>query len=117
LASLMLGDVDTSTGRVKVFGKGSKERYTYVSSATALSIHNYVDNVRPEPMSEDRLFLTVDGCPLSAKRVQKILEVIGHKARLPIRLSAHNLRHTYATLCLKNGNNVEYVRITLGHSD
>ena len=37
-------------------------------------------------------------------------------------MSYHNilprpLRHTYATLCLKNGNNVEYVRITLGHSD
>ena len=27
LSSLMVGDVDTSSGRVKVFGKGSKERY------------------------------------------------------------------------------------------
>ena len=79
LTSLMLGDVDTSTGRVKVFGKGSKERYTYISSATALSIYDYTHNVRCEPKSEDRLFLTVDGHPLTAKRVQKILEVIGNK--------------------------------------
>jgi site-specific recombinase XerD len=27
------------------------------------------------------------------------------------------LRHTYATLSLKNGNNLEYVRITLGHTN
>jgi site-specific recombinase XerD len=26
-------------------------------------------------------------------------------------------RGTYATLCLRNGNNLEYVRITLGHTD
>ncbi len=117
LSSLMVGDLDTGTGRVKVFGKGSKERYTYISSAAALSIHNYIHNVRPEPESEDWLFLTVAGYPLTARRVQKVLEVIGHKAGLRIRLSAHKLRHTYATLCLKNGNNLEYVRITLGHSD
>ena len=113
----MVGDVDTGSGRIKVFGKGSKERYTYISSATALSIHNYVHNVRPEPESNDRLFLRVDGYPLTDKRVQKVLEVIGRKAGLPVRLSAHKLRHTYATLCLKNGNNLEYVRITLGHFD
>jgi integrase/recombinase XerD len=29
----------------------------------------------------------------------------------------HTLRHTYATLCLRDGNNLEYVRITLGHTN
>jgi integrase/recombinase XerD len=113
----MANDIDTTIGRVKVFGKGSKERYTYICPATALSIYHYIQNIRPEPRSEDRLFLTVDGYPLTTIRLQKLLEVIGRKAGLKNRLSAHKLRHTYATLCLKNGNNLEYVRITLGHSD
>ena len=82
-----------------------------------MNIHHYIHNVRPQPKSEDRLFLTVNGYPLTTTRVQKLLEVIGRKAGLKTRLSAHKLRHTYATLCLKNGNNLEYVRITLGHSD
>jgi len=117
LTGLTVGDIDISTGRVKVFGKGGKERFTYISSATSLSIYDYLHVNRPQPKSEDRLFLSVDGRPLAAKRLQKILEVIGYKAGLQIRLSSHKLRHTYATLCLKNGNNLEYVRITLGHSD
>jgi site-specific recombinase XerD len=49
--------------------------------------------------------------------VQSILYLIGRHAGLKTRLSAHRLRHTYATLCLRNGNNLEYVRITLGHRD
>ncbi len=117
LSTLMVDDVDTAIGRLKVFGKGSKERYAYICPATALSIYNYLHKVRPEPRTEDRLFLTVDGYPLTAIRLQKLLEVIGRKAGLKARLSAHKLRHTYATLCLRNGNNLEYVRITLGHSD
>lgn len=32
-------------------------------------------------------------------------------------MSAHKLRHTYATLSLKNGGNLEYIRRTLGHND
>ncbi len=117
LSNLMVDDVDTTIGRLKVFGKGSKERYTYICPVTALSIYNYLHKVRPDPRTEDRLFLTVDGYPLTAVRLQKLLEVIGRKAGLKTRLSAHKLRHTYATLCLRNGNNLEYVRITLGHSD
>jgi len=110
LTTLLAPDVDLASGRIKVFGKGSKERYAYISPGTALTIHHYLYSVRPEP-------LAVDGYPLASTRVQKILEVIGRQAGLKARLSAHRLRHTYATLCLKNGNNLEYIRITLGHSD
>ncbi len=117
LTTLMVPDIDLPSGRIKVFGKGSKERYAYISPGTALTIHHYLYNVRPQPRTEDCLFLAVDGYPLASQRVQKILEVIGRQAGLKARLSAHRLRHTYATLCLKNGNNLEYIRITLGHSD
>jgi len=42
---------------------------------------------------------------------------VGRKAGIAPRLSAHKLRRTYATLALKYGSNLEYVKITLGHSD
>jgi integrase/recombinase XerD len=113
----MIQDVDLGSGRIRVFGKGSKERYAYMSPGTALAIHGYLHKTRPDPRTEDRLFLTVDGYPLTRSRVQAILQYIGRRVGLKQRLSAHRLRHTYATLCLKNGNNLEYVRITLGHSD
>ena len=117
LTNLLVEDVDLATGRIRVFGKGSKERYAYVSAATALTLHNYIHQTRPQPQAEERLFLTRDGYPVVPGRVQSILQIIGQQAGLKTRLSAHRLRHTYATLCLKNGNNLEYVRITLGHTD
>ena len=117
LTTLLVPDIDLGSGRIRVYGKGSKERYTYISPGTALTVHNYLHSFRPEPRGEDRLFLRVDGYPLAPERVQAILQLIGRRAGLKTRLSAHRLRHTYATLCLRNGNNLEYVRITLGHAD
>lgn len=63
------------------------------------------------------MFLTEDGRPLTASRIQKILERIGKKAGIKRRLSPHKLRHSYATVSLKNGANLDYVRRTLGHTD
>ncbi len=117
LVSLKVGDFDFAGGRMKVLGKGSKERFAYFSPATGASLHTYLKENRPHPSEGDYLFLTKDGRHLNAKRIQAILQHIGSKAGISERLSAHKLRHTYATLALKYGGNLEYVRITLGHSD
>ena len=117
LTGLNIADVELGSGRIRVFGKGSRERNAYISSSTAHCVRDYIRNYRPEPVAEDRLLLRVDGFPLCAGRIQHILQVLGRKAGIGKRLSPHNLRHTYATMCLKNGNNLEYLRIALGHTD
>ncbi|MFC1955192.1 tyrosine-type recombinase/integrase [Chloroflexota bacterium] len=114
-----LGDsyADTTAGTVRVFReKTQKERYAYFSPPTGAAIEAY-RFIRPEPVSERLLFLTEDGRPLSARRIQKILERVGEKAHLGQRLSPHKLRHSFATWSLKYGSNLEYIRIILGHSD
>jgi site-specific recombinase XerD len=116
LTGLMVEDLDLNQGTVKVMGKGSKERYSYFSPKTAVVINEYLDK-RPLPRGDNYLFLTADGDQLSSDGVQSILRRIGEAANLTVRLTPHNLRHTYATLCLKNGSNLEYIRITLGHTD
>lgn len=58
-----------------------------------------------------------DGYPLRSQHIKKILQRIGKKAGISQRLSPHKLRHTYATLAHKYGNNLEYVKMTLGHND
>ena len=109
--------VDTLNGTLQVFReKTHKERVVYFSPQTAAAIETYRFN-RPDPMAEPRLFLTHDGYPLTGKRIQKILERVGKQARLSQRLSPHKLRHTFATMSLKHGSNLEYIRIMLGHSD
>jgi site-specific recombinase XerD len=116
LAGLRVDDVDLSHGSVRVLGKGGKERYSYFSPMTALSLRDYLDRCRPEPRGDDYLFLTSTGLPLDKQGIQTSLERLGRAAGLTMRLSPHKLRHTYATLSLRNGNNLEYVRLTLGHT-
>ncbi len=109
--------VDTLNGTLRVFReKTRKERVAYFSPQTAAAIETYRFS-RPDPMAEPRLFLTHDGYPLTGTRIQKILERVGKQARLSQRLSPHKLRHTFATMSLKHGSNLEYIRIMLGHSD
>ncbi len=109
--------VDTINGILRVFReKTQKERVAYFSPQTAAAIETYRFS-RPEPMAEPRLFLTHGGYPLTGSRIQKILERVGKQAGLNQRFSAHKLRHTFATMSLKHGSNLEYIRIMLGHSD
>ncbi len=117
LSLLKVPEVDLINNRIKVLGKGGKERFAYFSQITRDSLSSYLKEFRPQPQGEDYFFLTKNGHRLTSKRIQDILEDVGRKAGLSTRLSAHRLRRTYATLSLKYGSNLEYVRITLGHSD
>ncbi|MFC1995582.1 tyrosine-type recombinase/integrase [Chloroflexota bacterium] len=117
IADLTDSRVDTLNGSLRVFReKTGKERVAYFSSQTAAAIETYRFS-RPDSLAEPRLFLTRDGYPLIGPRIQKILERVGKQSGLKQRLSSHKLRHTFATMSLKYGSNLEYIRIVLGHSD
>jgi site-specific recombinase XerD len=117
LANLNMEDVDEKDGVIRVIGKGDKQRNVFISDKTIATLNAYAIFARPEPVKEDRVFLTESGYPLTSRRIQKILDNIGKKAGIKQRLSPHKLRHSYATLSLKHGANLEYVRRTMGHSD
>ena len=117
IIALKTSDLNLTEGNAHVFReKTARERYVYFSPPTALNIERYLLQ-RPEHWQDDHLFLTRDGQPLQPHRVQEILVRVGRKAGLTQRLSPHKLRHTFATLSLKYGSNLEYIRIQLGHSD
>lgn len=117
LVGLTMGDIHIAGGSLRVTGKGDKQRDGYFSPQTALTLDSYVRFHRPASGTDDRLFLSFDGHPLTNSRVQKILERIGRKAGIGPRLSPHKLRHTYATFSLRNGCNLEYLRRLMGHSN
>lgn len=117
LANLRFDDADLKNDVVSVIGKGDKQRHVFISTDTAIWLTIYTCEERPDSQLSNQFFLTNDGYTLTASRIQKILEIIGRKARLKQRLSPHRLRHTYATLSLKNGVNLEFLRRSLGHTD
>ncbi len=117
LSALTVDDIDLAQGSVRVLGKGGKERYSYFSPMTGLSLRDYMDKCRPRPVDGDFLFLTSSGVRFNKRSIKSSLFRLGRAAGLSTRLSPHTLRHTYATLSLRNGNNLEYVRLTLGHTN
>ncbi|MDE7213148.1 MAG: site-specific integrase, partial [Anaeroplasmataceae bacterium] len=61
------------------------------------------------------LFTSKGNCALSPSTLDSIFERM--KKRLNIKmLSPHLLRHTFATYVLRNGGNLEEVRLLLGHA-
>lgn len=117
LAGIKIGDIDIEKGSVRVMGKGGKERFVYFSPLVAESIKAYVTEYRGNAAVNDALFVTSTGSSLTKRGIQTMLYRLGEKAGLKERLSPHKLRHTFATLSLKNGGNLEYIRKILGHTD
>lgn len=117
LGTLKIGDVDTQSGTLKVRGKGNKERFAYFSVDAVKHVDRYMRQFRHGAGKGDFLFLTKDGQPLQARGIQSLLLRLGEKAGLEERLTPHKLRHSFATLSLKYGGNLEYIRKILGHTD
>jgi len=117
LTSLSLANLDLTNRRLKVCGKGNKERLAYFSDLTAESITDYLKGTSTHHQPGSKVFLDNNGLPLTNRQIQVMLAKAGKQAGLIRRLAPHKLRHTYASMALRNGGNLEYLRITLGHTD
>ena len=62
------------------------------------------------------VFVSEAGTPLDGSNVRKAMTRILKKAKLPLHLTPHCLRHTYASLMLQQGEPVAYVQRQLGHA-
>jgi site-specific recombinase XerD len=82
LANLRFDDADLKNDVVSVIGKGDKQRHVFISTDTAIWLTIYTCEERPDSQLSNQFFLTNDGYTLTASRIQKILEIIGRKARL-----------------------------------
>ncbi|MBP3857628.1 MAG: tyrosine-type recombinase/integrase [Ruminiclostridium sp.] len=105
-----------SVSRIKVLGKGSKERIIYLNPACVSAYENYI-KVRPETR-EKALFISKRLTRISNRRVEQIID---EKLKLSglsgMGFSVHKLRHTAATLMYQNGVDVRALKEVLGHEN
>lgn len=120
LIGINVSDVDFFENRMRVLGKGRKERMVYLNNACVDSINKYlaVRNENPKAKSEPALFISNRGTRISKRRVQQIVEESLKLAGLDGKgLSTHKLRHTAATLMYQYGDaDVLTLKELLGHS-
>lgn len=123
LVSLDRQQVDIERREFGVIGKGRRPRVVFLSDQAAHWLEKYLATRRDgwEPMfirySGKKPHRMSDGgeMRLSTRGVQRILEQYCKKARLPIRISPHGLRHSFATDLLSNGAGLRDVQEMLGH--
>jgi site-specific recombinase XerD len=113
LASLNVADVDVYTESVRVLGKGRKERVCPVGAPALEAVSRYrsAANVQTGP-----LFINKTRTRISPRSIWLILKRYLRHTSIPISLSPHKLRHSFATHLLDGGADLRSVQALLGHA-
>ena len=110
---------DVYEDRIRVIGKGNKERFVYFGSACHRAIESYMEERNKLVLTDNRaLFGSRNGNRISVTAVHRLVEKALLKAGLDAtQFSAHKLRHTAATMMLSGGVDVKTVQEVLGHEN
>lgn len=134
LVSLKIKDIDFKMRVIFVRkGKGSKERYVtlypevetilldYLSLTGVKNINDNPDGyvfakdhgvLGKKPAIEHKLLRTK---PITVNAIEKMMQRLCKRVDLKHPYSPHNLRHTFAVRCIKNGMRIEYLSQIMGH--
>lgn len=104
---------------VRIYGKGSKERFVPIGSSAMFWLDEYLTKSRPilakGTISGDYLFLNHFGKKLTRMGFWKILKNYAQLAGLNKNVYPHIIRHSFATHLLEGGADIRVVQELLGH--
>ncbi len=114
-----LNITDVYEDRIRVIGKGNKERIVYFGTSCRKAIDAYLPERNKKVLSDNRaLFGSRDGNRISVTAVHRLVKKHMLAAGLDAsQFSAHKLRHTAATMMLSGGVDVKTVQEVLGHEN
>lgn len=118
LLSLKVTQID-KTGRIYILGKGKKQRFVYLTPRAIEHLKNYVAKrnsisemlfvpYRGKNNNEKNKKISTNYLQFKIKRYRELLDI-----NIPI--SAHTLRHAFATFLAEKGANPAAIQILLGH--
>ncbi len=112
LLNLRLSDFDHEKCQVFIHGgKGRKDRLTITSPKALAYIKTYAELYQPK----DFLFEGAAKSRYSARSVNNIIRRAASSAGIHKRVSAHTLRHSFATHLLEEGTDIRYIQMLMGH--
>lgn len=125
LVSLSRDQLNIESREFGVIGKGRRPRVVFLSDRAATWLVQWLnsraDNWRPVfiRLSQTQPDILADGeeMRLTTRSVQRIVDKYARQARLPVKISPHGLRHTFATDLLANGAGLRDVQEMLGHKN
>jgi integrase/recombinase XerD len=113
-------DIDFVDGRVRVVGRGNRERSLPLDATTLDGIKAYLDQARPfltrNGSQQKALVVNQRGQRLTRQGFWLIMKGLVREAGLPAIMTPHMLRHSFATHHIGEGTGLEELRQLLGHA-
>ena len=117
VSSLNLSDFVVAESLFRVKGKGGRDRLAFVVDERTVTIQRKHIETRARLASESpALFLNAAGERLSTQGIANIIAQFRKDAGIERHVTPHMLRHTVATLLLRNGVDIRIVQEFLGHA-
>lgn len=126
LTKLNRDQINLDRAEFGVIGKGRRARVVFLSDSAVEWLKRYTGNRADDylplfirysgrnPTPGDK---TGESYRLSARSVQRLVEKYVKKAKLPIKITPHGLRHSFATDLLSSGADLRAIQEMLGHKN
>lgn len=117
LCFLRKDSINLSSGEIKIYGKGSKERLIQIGNKDVLSaISAYYSASSSDIESSGWFFVNRLGQRLSDQSVRNIVNRYTRLAGIDQHITPHMFRHAFATLLLEEDVDIRCIQQLLGHS-
>ncbi len=124
LTKLDRDKIDLERREFGIIGKGGKARVVFLSSRSVDWIVKYLnerkDHYKPLFIHhKGKIEVTADGnkMRLTPRSVQRLIKKYAHKMKLPVDVTPHVMRHSFATDLLNAGADIRSVQEMLGHKN
>lgn len=116
LVDLRHGRIDRQNGLARIVGKGRKERLCPLGKGALAALERFRRDFAVATGPEDPVLVKSGGGPVTAGWVQRRMKIYLREAELPLDLTPHKLRHSFATHLLNAGADLRIVQELLGHA-
>ena len=106
--ALKWSDLSKTDMALNVYGKGSKERKSYLTS-------EFLEVLYSQKKDEGFIF-NIKGKKISVRSVNQFLDRAYKKGLIKYKISSHVFRHSFATSMLENNADIRHIQKLLGHS-
>ena len=106
--SLKWSDLSKTDITLNIYGKGSKERKSYLTS-------DFFETLNSLKKDEGFIF-NLKGKKISVRSVNKFLDKAYNDGLIEYKISSHAFRHSFATSMLENNADIRHIQKLLGHS-
>lgn len=117
LCTLTTEQIDFNDYIIKIYGKGSKERLIQICNRNVQELlKKYNQSFKFEIANNKFFFINRLGNRLSEQSVRNMITNYAIGVEVPLHITPHMFRHSFATLLLEEDVDIRYIQQMLGHS-